>query len=69
VKPAADHADDLDGVAIAKYRDRVVGALDDDSVVLDCDCALVDAQDAEVCEQRDGLIELDPFAIDLQRDH
>jgi hypothetical protein len=66
---AADHADDLDGVTCFQCHCFVRSAFDDRAVVLDSDRAWVDAEMLQVTEKWSRAFELDPFAVDLERDH
>src|SRR2546423_10686472 len=66
---AADHAHDLDHVARTQRDLGIAIALDDLTVVLDRDRSRVDANLCQLVQQPGALVEVDVFAVDLQRDH
>jgi len=66
---AADHADDLDGVAVLKRDAFIGGSLEDRSVVLHRDRARIDAKLFDVSQQGRRLLEVDLLAVYLHRDH
>src|SRR6266852_6224251 len=68
-RAAADHAYDLDHVAILESRLRVARPFEDDAVVLHRDRPRSHAHLLQVIEQRRRAIELDAAAVDLDFDH
>src|SRR5438552_650015 len=66
---AADHADDLDHVAVAQRAAGVRVALQDLAVDLDGDGPGIDAQVAQVVQQRGRPGELDRLAVHADADH
>ena len=66
---AADHAHDLDLVAVTQRHRLVGGPFEDLAVVLDRDRPGIDSELVEVGQQWRRPLELDPFAVDLQGDH
>jgi hypothetical protein len=66
---AAYHADDLDGVALLKRGRGELGPLEDPSVHLHGDRPGVDAERAQVVEQRQRPGNLDLLAVHAQFHH
>jgi hypothetical protein len=68
-RAAADHANDLDRVAVLEGAALVAVALEDLAVHLDRDGAGVGPEHRHVLEKRSGAFQLDRLAVDPEADH
>jgi hypothetical protein len=66
---AADHAHDFDVVALLQRDPGKGGSLEDRSVVLDRDRALVHTKLIEIVGEASRMLQLNLLSVDLQRDH